>query len=152
MKKLTSGLFLSLLLALLPAGKIWAVGDLTAQDPIEINVALGNADNSLSFFPSTLEFETGKLYKLTLSNPSSQKHYFSSDQMSRAVYTRKVQVNGADGKPIAEIKGTIREIEVYPNGKSEWWFVPVKSGSINDLRCTINGHTEAGMVGTIMIK
>jgi hypothetical protein len=29
------------------------------------------------------------------------KHYFSSDGMSRAVYTRKVQINAKNGKPIA---------------------------------------------------
>ena len=31
-----------------------------------------------------------------------------------SVFTRKAQVLGPDGKTIAEIKGTIREIEVYP--------------------------------------
>lgn len=80
------------------------------------------------------------------------KHYFSSDGMSRAVYTRKVQVNGKNGKPIAEIKGSIREIEVYPQGTAEWWFVPVKAGTFNDLKCTIAGHAEAGMVGKVIIK
>jgi uncharacterized cupredoxin-like copper-binding protein len=72
--------------------------------------------------------------------------------LSRSVFTRKAQVLGPDGKTIAEIKGTIREIEVYPNGTAEWWFVPIKTGVLNDLKCTIKGHAEAGMVGTITIK
>ena len=72
--------------------------------------------------------------------------------MAQAVFTRKVQVNGADGKAIAEVKGQIREIEVYPGGTTEWWFVPVKAGKFNDLKCTIPGHTEMGMVGSITIK
>ncbi len=54
--------------------------------------------------------------------------------------------------PIAEIKGSIREIEVYPQGTAEWWFVPVKAGTFNDLKCTIAGHAEAGMVGTVTIR
>ena len=45
-----------------------------------------------------------------------------------------------------------REIEVYPNGTAEWWFVPVKTATLNDLKCTIKGHAEAGMVGKITIK
>jgi uncharacterized cupredoxin-like copper-binding protein len=72
--------------------------------------------------------------------------------MSRAVFTRKVQINGGNGKPIAEVKGSIREIEVYPKGTAEWWFVPVKAGNIEDLKCTIRGHAEAGMVGKIVIR
>ena len=129
----------------------FAGGDLTKQDPIEIRVELGNAEDGLVFSPNSLSFETGKLYKLILFNPSLQKHYFSSAGMASAVFTRKVQVNGNDGKAIAEVKGTVREIEVYPNGVSEWWFVPVKAGSFSDLRCTISGHTEAGMTGVITI-
>jgi uncharacterized cupredoxin-like copper-binding protein len=50
------------------------------------------------------------------------------------------------------MKGAIREIEVYPKGTAEWWFVPVKTGKLTDLICTIPGHAEAGMKGTIEIK
>lgn len=131
---------------------VQGAGDLTKQQPIGLRVQLGNKDNALRFFPDTIQLETGKLYRLILSNPSPQKHYFSSDGMSRAVFTRKVQVNGKDGTPIAEVKGHIREIEVYPKGTTEWWFVPVKTGKFNDFKCTIRGHAEAGMVGKIFIK
>lgn len=129
-----------------------AAGDLTSQEPVELRVELGDAGGALQFFPASLELETGKLYRVVFYNPSPQKHYFSSDQFSRAVYTRKVQVNDAAGKATAEIKGMIREIEVYPNGTTEWWLVPVKAGVFNDLLCTIEGHAEGGMVGVITVK
>lgn len=129
-----------------------AAGDLTSQEPIEITVQLGNDKNAMAFFPDTVNMETGKLYKLILANPSPQKHYFSSEGMAQAVFTRKVQVNGKDGKAIAEVKGSIREIEVYPGGNTEWWLVPVKTGTFNDLKCTIPGHGQAGMVGKVIIK
>jgi uncharacterized cupredoxin-like copper-binding protein len=137
---------------LLPMSLANAVGDLTAQEPVEVKVQLGNEKDALRFFPETISLETGKLYRLVLSNPSPQKHYFSSDGLAQAVFTRKVQVNGTDGKPTAEVKGQIREIEVHPKGTTEWWFVPVKTGTLSDLRCTIAGHTQAGMVGSITIK
>ncbi len=142
----------ALLTCILYSMKVYAAGDLTKQEPIQVNVQLGDEKNSLRFYPSILEFETGKLYKLVLKNRSRAKHYFSSDGLSRSVFTRKIQVLGKDGKTIAEVKGNIREIEVYPGGVAEWWFVPVKAGRISDLKCTIKGHTEAGMVGKITIK
>lgn len=134
-----------------PFGMAAAVGDLTNQEPVEIKVRLGNEADALRFFPEAISLETGRLYRLTLSNPSPQKHYFSSEGLSQAVYTRKVQVNGADGKAIAEVKGQIREIEVYPKATTEWWFVPLKTGNFGDVKCTIPGHSEAGMVGSVKI-
>jgi len=134
------------------SGITLAAGDLTAQTPVEIKVQLGDKANALRFFPDKFELETGKLYKLVLNNPSTMAHYFSSEGLSRAVFTRKVQVLGADGKAIAEVKGAIAEIEVHPGGTAEWWFVPVKTGTVNDLKCTVKGHSEGGMVGTITIK
>jgi uncharacterized cupredoxin-like copper-binding protein len=126
--------------------------DLTRQEPIDLEVKLGDEKNALRFFPDSISLETGKLYRLVLLNPSAEKHYFSSAGMSDAVFTRKVQVNGSDGKPIAEVKGAIREIEVYPKGTAEWWFVPMKTGKLTDLMCTIPGHAEAGMRGAIEIR
>jgi len=129
-----------------------AAGDLAAQKPIVRTVELGDAKGALRFSPDTLRLETGKLYQLRLVNLSDVAHYFSSEKLAAAVYTRKVQVNGADGKPRAEIKGHVREIEVFPEASAEWWFVPVKAGTLTDLRCTIAGHTEAGMKGRIVIE
>ena len=130
----------------------FAAGDMTKQEPVEIYVNLGNEKGEIKFSPNKLLFETGKLYKLILKNNSPQKHYFSSDKFSQPVFTRKVQISTSSGKPVAEIKGSIREIEVYPGRTAEWWFVPLKTGKFDDLRCTIPGHTEAGMVGVIEIK
>ncbi len=134
------------------SGSANAAGDLTAQTPILVKVQLGDRKNALRFLPDSLTFETGKLYKLVLHNPGTLKHYFSSEGLASSVFTRKVQVMGANDSPVAEIKGLIREIEVYPGQTVEWWFVPVKTGTLKDLKCTIPGHTEGGMVGAITIK
>jgi uncharacterized cupredoxin-like copper-binding protein len=67
-------------------------------------------------------------------------------------------VQNRDGKTttLAEFKGAIREIEVYPGQTAEWWFVPVAAGRATDLRCGIVGadgssHADHGMVGEIVI-
>lgn len=128
-----------------------AAGDMTRQEPVEIRVQLGNTKGDMLFAPDELSFETGKLYKVVLSNPSPVAHYFTSPTLSGAVFTRKVQVNGPDGKAISEIKGSVSELEVYPGGTVEWWFVPVKTAS-GELKCSIAGHAEHGMVGKVSVR
>lgn len=152
MKRLFAESFLVLILMLLSLSWAQGAGDLLQQQPIEQRIQLGNQGDDLRFFPDTLQLETGKLYRLILFNPSPEKHYFSSDGLSQSVFTRKVQVNGEDGRPTAEVKGNIREIEVYPRGTTEWWLVPIKTGEFSDIKCTISGHAEKGMVGKIIIR
>jgi uncharacterized cupredoxin-like copper-binding protein len=136
-----------------------AAGDLSRQEPIEVTVELGKPGEH-AFMPSKLRFETGKLYKLVLRNPSNDPHYFTSHGFTQLIYTRKVQVvQSRDGKmtTLAEFKGAIREVEVYPGQIAEWWFVPVAAGRVVDLRCGIVGadgksHADHGMVGEIVIE
>jgi uncharacterized cupredoxin-like copper-binding protein len=136
-----------------------AAGDLSRQTPIEVTVDLGKPGEH-AFVPNKLRFETGKLYKLVLRNASDDPHYFTSHAFSQMIYTRKVQVTQArDGKSVtlAEFKGAIREIEVYPGHAAEWWFVPVAAGRVTDLQCGIVGkdgksHAAHGMVGEIVIE
>jgi uncharacterized cupredoxin-like copper-binding protein len=136
-----------------------AAGDLSRQTPIEVTVELGRTGEH-AFVPNRLRFETGNLYKLVLTNPSRDPHYFSSHAFTQLIYTRKAQVvQQRDGRPLtlAEFKGAIREIEVYPGATAEWWFVPIATGRIDDLRCGIVGsdgrsHADHGMVGEIVIE
>jgi hypothetical protein len=72
---------------------------------------MGTADDARVFAPAGVAFETGKLYRLVLHNPSKVKHYFSSPGLADRVFTRKVEVKDASGeKTIGEIKGAIREM------------------------------------------
>lgn len=139
-------------LTLLNPPLLFAKGDLTKQTPIIKSIRLGNESDALRFYPDNLQFETGKLYKLVISNPSQQKHYFTAEAFAHSVFTRKVQVISKNKITLAEIKGTINEIEVYPSGVTEWWFVPIKTLNASQLHCSIKGHTKSGMVGKITIK
>lgn len=136
----------------------YSKGDLTKQNPIEIVVFLkGEVGKNHLYDPSLLRFETGKLYKLKLINISDSKHYFSSANFVKSIFTRKVQVVKNE-KKIAEIKGIINEVEIFPKNILEWWFVPIKTGKFNDLFCHIKDlklgvtHAEMGMTGTIIIE
>jgi len=129
-----------------------ADGDMTAQQPITKTIYLGNSKNTLQFYPDNLSFNTGALYKLVIKNTSQQKHYFIAEKFANSIFTRKVQILSHDGNTIAEVKGRISEIEVYPGGTTEWWFVPVKTTNSSRMHCSIKGHSESGMTGLITIK
>ena len=157
--RISSTLSAAAIAAVLSIGGGEAAGDLSRQDPIEVRVELGKPGQHV-FVPSKLRFETGKLYKLVLTNPSKDPHYFTSHAFTQLIFTRKVQVTQMrDGKPVtlAEFKGAIREIEVYPGFSAEWWFVPVATGRVTDLQCGIRGsdgktHSDHGMTGEIVIE
>ena len=149
-----SAVILGAVLATIPSAG--AVGDLTRQEPVLVKVELGTVEGAHKFEPNDLTFETGKLYKLVLTNPSKIKHYFTSPGLAARVFTRKVQVV-TDAGSLAEIKGHISEIEVYPGATAEWWFVPIATGKFNDLHCHIKDsdgetHAKKGMTGSITIN
>ena len=136
----------------------FAKGDLSRQKAIEVEINLKGKTGKVHFYePAVLKFETGKLYKLKLINLSDSKHYFTSEKFSNSIFTRKIQINKNNEK-IAEVKGIIKEIEVFPNNIVEWWFVPIKTGEFKDLFCKIEDkktrqtHKQMGMRGTIIIE
>jgi uncharacterized cupredoxin-like copper-binding protein len=116
----------------------------TVATQIELKISLGNKANELKFFPDQVSLVAGKKYNLLLSNSSPQKHYFTAREFASNSWTQKVDAGNV------EIKGAIQELELRPNTNAAWVLVPMKSGSYQ-LRCTIPGHTEAGMTGTITI-
>jgi len=122
-----------------------ATVDFTKQTAIEVKVSLSNTANELKFSPDRFTFESGKRYKLLLSNPSAMKHYFTSKDFADAVWTQNVVAGNV------EIKGNIRELELRPNTTAAWTFIPIKAGTY-ELHCAIAGHSEAGMRGMITIQ
>ena len=132
-----------------------AEGDLSRADPIEIVLEMGATDAAekpMYFKPSHLDLETGKAYKIVLKNTGEVKHEFASPGLMERSFTRKVEITDKAGALVAEIKGNISEVEVGPGQEVEWFIVPVQTGENLPMECLIEGHKEAGMVGTITVK
>lgn len=134
-----------LVAVLLSVSMVWAAGDLSRQKPVELKVLLGAKDVEMAIKPKTWNLETGKLYKVTLVNEGKVKHEWVAPEFTLTIWTRKVEVGGA------EIKGIINEIELQPGAKADWYFVPIRTGTF-DMACEIEGHKEAGMVGKVVVK
>ncbi|MBL1175366.1 cupredoxin domain-containing protein [Pantanalinema sp. GBBB05] len=128
----------------IPAIAAPLVIDLSRQPAIEVQVSLGNTTNELRFVPDHLEFLAGQRYKLVLTNPSNSKHYFTAKDFADGIWTQKVEAGNV------EVKGAIHEVELKPQAQAEWMFVPIKPGSY-ELHCSVPGHTEAGMTGTVQV-
>lgn len=122
-----------------------SIPGLAAVPPTDVAISLGNASDALKFFPNQLEFRTGQKYKLTLTNPSHSKHYFTAKDFADNSWTQKVEAGQV------EVKGAIHELELRPGATAEWFFVPMKSGTY-ELHCSVPGHQAAGMVGEIILK
>jgi uncharacterized cupredoxin-like copper-binding protein len=117
---------------------------LAKQPPITETVGLGTESGDLKFMPAHLKFEAGKRYQLTLTNPSTTKHYFTAKDFADAIWSQKVDAGRV------EVKGAIHELELRAGTTADWVFIPARAGTY-ELRCTVPGHAEAGMVGTIEI-
>ncbi len=118
-----------------------AAGDLSRADPAEVVIEMGQADAKHMYFkPNHIELETGKAYKIVFKNTDKIKHEFAAPEFVTKVFTRKVEVLGADGKMVAG------------GGTVEWFMVPVQTGKDIPIECAIEGHKEAGMVGTVTIN
>lgn len=120
-----------------------------AATAVEVTMA-EVSPTSYVFQPSSLTFEAGKPYVLRIVSPSVNiaKHYFSPDgagNFYKAIATRKVQTSQAEYKA-----PHFDEVELLVGGTLELYFVPVLPGSY-DIVCTIPGHRDLGMVGSVTI-
>ncbi len=120
--------------------------------PVEVRVEVGTKENALRFVPEHLRFERGVYYKLILHNPSPQAHYFAAESLSTHAFSRKVEVMNASGEPIAEVQGSIYDIELSSGTTLAWYFYPMTNAEDLPLYCHKEGHREGGMLGTVTIS
>ncbi|HSL92412.1 MAG TPA: cupredoxin domain-containing protein [Candidatus Limnocylindrales bacterium] len=121
-------------------GKALAAADWSKMETVTVTLS------EYAFSPSPLVFKEGVPTKLVIRNAGKEHHYFVSEQFFRNVATRKVQ--SSDG----EVKAPFfAAVEVYAGKTMEWFLVPMKKGTF-DLLCTVRGHAEHGMKGTIEVR
>ncbi len=99
-----------------------------------------------SFSPSPLVFREGVPTKFIMRNEGKEHHYFVAGEFFGTVATRKVQ--SSDG----EVKAPyFTAVEIYAGKTMEWFLIPMRKGSF-DLVCTVKGHADHGMKGTIEVR
>lgn len=117
---------------------VWEAGNLATQ-----TVTL----TEFQFDPSAFTLAKDVGYKLTLTAPATNtaKHYHTAAELYKTLVTRKAQDSQA------EIKVPyFKAIELLIGGSTDLYIVPTVSGTY-ELICTIPGHADAGMTGTITV-
>ena len=140
-------------LALALTTPVYAEGDLSRANVIDVAIEMGTNDDGMYLKPDNYEFVTGQAYKLILTNVDEIKHELALNEMGERIFTRKIEIAGEKGELVAEIKGNVREVEVGAGKTVEWFIVPVQTTDEPiEITCEIPGHLEAGMRASVMIK
>jgi uncharacterized cupredoxin-like copper-binding protein len=142
---------LALAVCAIRPGMVQAAEPPKGPTPVEVKVEVGTKGDALRFVPDHLRFERGVYYKLAIHNPSPQAHYFTAEALATHAFTRKIEVVDGKGQTLAEIHGTIHDLELPPGSTIAWYFYPMTNGQDLPLYCHKEGHREGGMIGSITI-
>ena len=117
-----------------------------SSQPAETTIAIEVAD--FIFTPNNLEMTAGQPVKLTIHNASVLDHDFSILEIPLQGSAEKIGGMEHDmGDTAAE-----PELHVAVGGgqSASLEFTPTKPGTY-DFWCTVSGHKEAGMTGTLVV-
>lgn len=140
------------LLAAAVASPVFAEGDLSRANVIEVAMELGQNEAGMFISPNDYVFETGQAYNLVITNTDEFKHELALNEMVERIFTRKIEISDSEGNLVAEIKGSIYEVEVGPGQTVQWFFVPVQTMETIEITCELPGHYESGMMATATIN
>ena len=136
-----------LALLLLPALALAACSSSsTSSGPQEITLEA----SALKYSPATIEVLAGQPVKLTFNNKDSVEHDFSIMEfpMENMAATPEPMVGHDMGSMTADPQ---LHMAVAMGSSAMMEFTPSKPGTY-EFFCTVPGHKEAGMVGTMIVK
>lgn len=110
-----------------------------------IRIEAGEDGAAMFFEPKQSTLKVGVPYVIELVNVGAIKHEYTADELFPTVAFRKAE--DAEG----EYKGLLlNEAEVMAGKQLDLYLIPTKTGTF-EIVCEIEGHREAGMVGTITV-
>ncbi len=115
---------------------------------VDLTVSMFESSDAFGFVPPDIELTQGVAYKLNLDNPSGNvsKHYYTAAEFNKTVVLRKAEDSNA------EIKAPyLKAVELLIGGSTELFIVPTEVGTFDTI-CTIPGHADLGMTGTITVS
>jgi len=107
----------------------------------------------MKFLPATVEVKAGQPVKMTMRNSDSVDHDFSIMEFPMSKMSSNAEP--VAGHTMGGSSGMAKEPELHiavAMGKSGTLeFTPSKPGGY-EFFCTVAGHKEAGMKGTLVVK
>lgn len=115
-----------------------------AAAPQVINVAVSR----MQYQPASLEVAAGQPVRLTLTNGDALEHDFSITEFP---IDGTVQTMGHGGHDMADAGEPLAlHVGAAANGSGTIEFTPSQPGTY-EFFCTVAGHKEAGMVGSLVV-
>jgi len=123
-------------------------GDGSAEPPdrsIEVTMS------DLAFEPREITMERGERIELRLANRGTMEHDFTVDQMPLTSAIR--MAGGMPGREHAGHRGggAALHMALSVDDAGSFTFEPTDAGRF-DYYCTVEGHREAGMFGTLVVE
>ena len=110
--------------------------------PLAVNVS------GMQYQPSTLEVTAGQPVRLTLTNSDALEHDFSITEFPTDGLVQTVGHGGHDMGEEAEQLDL--HVGAAANGSGTIEFTPSQPGTY-EFFCTVAGHKEAGMTGSLVV-
>jgi uncharacterized cupredoxin-like copper-binding protein len=104
---------------------------------------------ALTYNPATIEVTAGKPVKLTFHNKDAVDHDFSIMEIPMVMSATAEPMAGHDMGGLSDQPQLHMAVAMGGIGSME--FTPSKPGTYEFL-CTVPGHKEAGMKGTLVVK
>ena len=117
-----------------------------------------------SFTPVNITLQAGVPAEITLTNRGTLKHEFWvyvtpkakvsdwEEYMKAHTYFKEIGEVEAEFEGIGAVAGArMFEVEVQPGKEAELKFTPSRKGTF-EMACHVEGHYEAGMKGTLIVK
>jgi uncharacterized cupredoxin-like copper-binding protein len=141
------------IILLMGAAAVLAACGGTAEPAALETAELPVTATDLAFAPISLEVTAGQEVKLTLQNDGALEHDFSIMEMP---HTGEVIVEDTPGDTHEHDMDNLADppeihVAAQPGGIGTIEFTPSTPGEY-EYYCTVAGHKEAGMVGTLVVK
>jgi len=109
------------------------------------------AAKNMTFNPSSFEATAGAPVVLTLVNEDALEHDFSILEIPVESVSEPDPVSAEHQMEMGETAvEPVLHVAVQPNETNQLTFTPTKPGTY-EFYCTVPGHKEAGMVGTMVV-
>lgn len=116
----------------------------------EVMLEANDGPGVMRFMPDHLEIEMGRTYKLTFRNTGALAHDFMIPDLKAHIEQTETVGQDDDGHGHADEGGSVHGT-AKPDNAAVVVFKPESRG-VFDLKCTIPGHTEAGMAGKVTVR
>jgi len=133
------------LLALLVGGA-WLAGGFKAASPAASNLTL--TINNFSYSPQDLTVTVNQPVRIALVNDTTLEHDFSIQTIS---VTNVVETNSAQHDAMDMGNMPALHMAAAAGQTAELTFTPTQPG-LYQFFCTVPGHKDAGMLGTLLVK